>query len=678
MIDKYNIKSATNRGQTELAINRVVMESYTTTRKTKNKNEIEDNINNNLKNDNNISNNITNKDNNETQQKNELNIEVSNSNQNENQNNNIVKNIPSYSTCSQTNLTLTSHKKSFDLPLSINNNSNFSYLIIKENNNDNLKVNENIEIKEKNEIKKSIEKTEKTENKENKEKNSFRNLAISSSCIVIEGGQYLKGMRIHLSKNKNNNIVHKEITDFKINKNKSVEKVEINLSENKNNNNIGNNNLSNYLEAMQKRWKEAEKEYKMRLTYISSNEGIFINKKKYIDDLIKKININSSSIKNGNNNENSNNEYYILIKQDKNFKTNNFIYQVITPTTNNELESSLNEFIKNNNQEISIGYNKEKYNKRTSQNHIYFTNDKIPSKFSHNNDNNQNKNMNNKEDSFNPIFIFSHTQLKNILENIEVKHDKNLDKNPFSINDNTSSNDEKKKNENLKNSKNRKLSDLNFNIYPVKGDKFEIINNIPNEIVIEGNNHNNNNNLFLNLNTNNNNIDVSNIALNQSDYNYVKQMKADSEYSYQKIKETEDFSQNTPISLLQEKYFLYAVSKWAKYSIINPQEQFCLKFSYSSGHPKFDPILLDMTNFTLWIEKIQSKKDIRKTINSSSSGNIISKNKSSTKITNTKSKVYKSGASIFLNETNHHNEGNNQIHKKKSKSKPKVDKKKNQ
>ena len=718
MIDNNNIKSATNREQTKLEINRAVMESYTSTRKIKNKNDIENNTNknleikvntnyylenkvntnnnlenkvniNNLENkDNNINNlenkvntndNLENKDNNENKQENEINKEVSN-NQNQNQNNNITKNIPSYSPCSQINLTLTSHKKSFDLPLSINNSA-FSYLISlpvrKEE--DNSKVKEITEIKEKTEIKQS---NEKIENQENKEKNSFsKNLTISNSCIFIGGAQNLKGMRIHISNHKNN-IVHKEITDFKINKNKPVEKVEISLSENKTN-----NNLSNYLEEMKKRWKEAEKEYKMRLTLISNNDSIVINKKKYIDDLIKTINIDSSSTKNSNNNNRDNkNEYYILIKKNKNYKNNPFIYQVIVPTSNKELETSINEFILNNNQEMNLGYYQEKYSKRTSQNYIYFTKDKIPSKFNsnsqssqnldeNNNDNNQNINSNNKEDNFNPIFIFSHTQLKTILEDIDKRHDKKINKNPFSVNNNSSLNNEKKKKDNLKNSNNNKLSDLNFNIYPVKGEKFEIIPNLSNEMGIRGNNNTNNN--FLNLNANNN-IDVSNIALNQSDYNYEKQMKSDSEYSYQKIKETEDFSQNTPISLLQEKYFLYAVSKWAKYSIINPQEQFYIKFSYSSGHPKFDPILLDMTNFTLWIEKIQTKKDIKKTITNSSSSNIYLKNKSSKKINNTKSRAYKSGASIFLNDTNHNNEGNNQIYKKKSKSKPKVDKKKNQ
>ena len=37
------------------------------------------------------------------------------------------------------------------------------------------------------------------------------------------------------------------------------------------------------------------------------------------------------------------------------------------------------------------------------------------------------------------------------------------------------------------------------------------------------------------------------------------------EYLLNKNKELKDFSQNTPISLLQEKYFIYAVSKWIKY-----------------------------------------------------------------------------------------------------------------
>lgn len=128
--------------------------------------------------------------------------------------------------------------------------------------------------------------------------------------------------------------------------------------------------------------------------------------------------------------------------------------------------------------------------------------------------------------------------------------------------------------------------------------KFEFIHTNSNDIRkgIGGNN------LLTNINlnsNNNNNIDVSNIALNQSEYNYLKQSKPDSEYSFLKIKQTEYFSQTTQISLLQEKYFLYAVSKWAKFSIINPQIQLVIIYSHKSGHPLFDPILLDITNFML-------------------------------------------------------------------------------
>ena len=129
---------------------------------------------------------------------------------------------------------------------------------------------------------------------------------------------------------------------------------------------------------------------------------------------------------------------------------------------------------------------------------------------------------------------------------------------------------------------------------------------------------------------------------------------------------------------MKEKYFIYAVSKWAKYSIITQLNQIFLKYNYKSEHPKFDPILLDMTNFTLWIEKIQTKKDSKSSyINSSSS--IINNNignKSTSKLNYLKNKSYKKGTDIFLNESNNRN---NQFNKKKSKSKskPKIDMKKN-
>ena len=290
--------------------------------------------------------------------------------------------------------------------------------------------------------------------------------------------------------------------------------------------------------------------------------------------------------------------------------------------------------------------------------------------------NNDNSNSNNdiqQKEEFCPIFIFTQEQIENLLKNVEKKTNKKKDKVVYSINNNTSLYFEKtQKTEILKNSKKEKLTDLNFNLYPIKVDKFQFIPTNTNNLGGGGVS----NNLLLNLKMNiKDNIDVSNIALNQSDDNNYTKQKVESDYSLQKIKETEDFSQCTPISLLQEKYFVYAVSKWAKYSVINPQTQIYIKYNYKSGHPKFDPILLDMTNFTLWIEKIRTKKDSKKSIVTSNSNNIYTNSKN-TKIGKTKSKSYKTGAAIFLNEANNLSEGNNQIKKKKSKSKPKLDKKK--
>ena len=680
MIDNTNIKSATNRNQSQFEINRVVVESYTSIRKYKIKSDEEINskkVNNNNNKDDikenkynkditeNI-NNIINIDNNKDINTNEKNTLTSN-NQISNE---AQTTLPSYSPSSQVNLTLTSHIKKFDLPLTINN-STLNYLIDIQkktiNEKENIIEEHKIEIKEKKEI---------NEIKEIKpEKNSFgKNLIVSNSTLFIGGGQNLKGMRIHLSKPNYNNIVHKEITDFKISKNKSIENVKINLEENKTdiiNNNTNNTSVSDLLKSMNKRWKEYEKEFKMRLTYISNKETIILNKKQYIDELIKKINITTTSVKN------NTKESYILIKQDKNNKSNKFIYEVISPLSNKELETSVNQFIlkKNDNLDNSSEFNMEIYNKKTSQNYVYVNNgnnDKKKSKFNHNeipnkknSDEFSSNNEKTEKEYFNPVFIFNQKQLKYFLEILDEKSDNKKSKN------NNSNPINNKKSENLTNSEKQKedrLTDLNFNIYPVKVEKFEFIHTNPNEIGIGLNS----NNLLLNLNQNNN-IELSNIALNQSEYN-LKQIKPEEEFSTRKIKDTEDFSQNTPISLLQEKYFLYAVSKWAKYSVINPQEQFVIKYFYSSGHPKFDSVNLDITNFTLWIEKIQTKKESKKSLGSNNSNNSnYLKTKSNNKINNSKSKVYKSGASIFLYESNYNNDN-----KKKTKSKPKLDKKKNQ
>ena len=542
-----------------------------------------------------------------------------------------------FSQCPQCNFNLTYHIKTFNLPLLINNKSSLSYLITQQS--------------------KKI--TEIKENKDNLESNSFKKgLAISTSSLFISEGQNLKGMRIHLinntSKNEYDNVVHKEITNLKNSKNKNDDNVEINLSNNTT------DNLFNSLETIKKRWLKYQKEYKFKLSYINNNETVIINKKKYMNELINKVNIKSTSI------SNNTQEYYLLIKQDRNNKDIKYIHEIISPGTKKEFETSINNFIlqnsdnKENNDKINIKI-LNKSNKRTSQNYIMFSNAKKQSKFNNktsktNVEDNNDENGNPKE-VFSPIFIFNQNQIKNLFELINKKTNLKKDRKNEQTTSKTTLKNENTKKEKLKNTQKEKIDDLNFNLFPIKVDKFEIIQTGQN--VFGGGS-----------NMNNNNIDVSNIALNQSDINTMKQIKQgenEDDYSSRKNKEAEDFGQNTPISLLHEKYFIYAVSKWAKYSAIIPQFQLYVKYSYKAGRPKFDPINLDTTNFTLWIEKIQTKNKRISTVNTNSSSGI---NKMKTK-SNSKINAYKSGESIFLNDTSHNND---QLKRKKSKSKPKSNK----
>lgn len=603
-------KEKENNKFSKYEINKVVVESYIGI--SKNNNEGKEN---NIKNIDNNGPDTTN-DNNNTSHK--------------------AKTMQIYSQCPQSNFNLTYHNKTFNLPLLINNSSSFSYFISPQN-------------------KKS---TEIKENKDTNENSSFKkNLAISTSSLFISEGQNLKGMRIHLinntSKTEYDNIVHKEISSLKNSKNKNVENVEINLSESRA------DILLKSLETIKKRWLQNQKVIKMKLSYINSNETFFINKKKYMDELIKKVNIKSTSF------SNNTQEYYLLIKQDRSNKNYKYIHEIIYPSSKKEFETSINKFIQNSdNQENdnSLTYKVvNRNNKRTSQNYIVSIDSKKTSKFNNkpskiNFEDNKSENQNSKE-TFSPIFIFNQNQIKNLFELINKKTNQKKDKKSEQTVSKTSLKNENAKKEKLKNTQKENIDDLNFNNFPVKVDKFEIIQTGQNEF-------------GGGTNMNNNNIDVSNIALNQSDINTMKQIKQgenEDDYSSRKNKESEDFGQNTPISLLHEKYFIYAVSKWAKYSTVIPQFQLYVKYSYEAGRPKFDAINLDTTNFTLWIEKIQTKNKKILTANTNSSFGI---NKMKTK-SNSKINPYKTGESIFLNEASHQNE---QLKRKKSKSKPKYNK----
>ena len=319
MTENKDIKASTNRDISKYEMNRVVVETYVSTKTVPNNYE-NDNFQKIL--------NIQNKDNNCDE----------------------VVSTPSYSICQENNINLIYHIKKFDLPLSTTNSS-LNYLIQiqkKDNNNDKSKT------------------------------SSFRkNFVISRSNIFIGGNQNLKGMNLHLIENKKyNNTIHKEITDTKNNKN--VEKVEINLNESKKDEKEKNKNPLEVLELIKKRWKEAEKEYKMRLSFTSNNETVLVNKKKYMDDLLNKININSNT--NSNIFHNNHQEYYILIKPDKKSKNNKYIYEIIVPSSKKELEESVNEFLtnsNNNDNKEAFEYSIERVNKRTSQNIIIMKNIRI-------------------------------------------------------------------------------------------------------------------------------------------------------------------------------------------------------------------------------------------------------------------------------------------------------------
>ena len=64
------------------------------------------------------------------------------------------------------------------------------------------------------------------------------------------------------------------------------------------------------------------------------------------------------------------------------------------------------------------------------------------------------------------------------------------------------------------------------------------------------------------------------------------------------------------------------MSKWIKYSVPNPQIELFYKYSYISKNHYKSPMELLMTNFTLWIERIETKRNDNKyTISISSSAN---------------------------------------------------------
>ena len=477
-----------------------------------------------------------------------------------------------------------------------------------------------------------------------------KNFSISNSNIFIGARQNLKAQNIRLiNHSRYNNTVHREISNFKNGKGKSVDKANNSLSENdslKNNNNIKNKKDEpiDVLKEISLRWKNNQKICKNNFSFISKvknkddKDYSIINKNIYIKELLNSIIINKEIINNKYNPDkdknNNNKDYYILIKHNKNNNIENIMHEIISPHSNEELEKSINDFIYKKDNKENQNNNVETIS--TSDNST-LNNGKKKSKFSHyehkkSNSSNSN-NSEGKKEEFVPIFILTKTELINLYEIVEGKPknitkekieysiDKNIDFNIINNNkteklralpENKNENEidkievnknevnENIQNENDKNEINKKLDNINFNIFPVKVEKFELINKINKIDSDEKKNENNYIDVIKKELNNNNNIKTLNEEENKIDC------------IDNKNKEMEDFGQVTPISLLKEKYFIYIVSKWVKYSIPQPQSQIYAKYSYKNGHPLFDPIILQMTNFTLWIERIESKNNLNK------------------------------------------------------------------
>ena len=582
--------------KSNLEINRVVIESYYGSNRRPESKIIK--INNNVYNIKNIDNNMS-----------RGNLNISDDNENKNKNNISTPKPPqkpNYSISNQTNIYLVSHIKKFDSPLLINNNS-FNFIIKKNEQMNDNKVNQQNEI-------------------ENK-----KIYLIKSFDIFICGNQNLKSKNIHITKStKKDNVGYREIIDIKNIKNELEEKkIELNDKE------IEKNNLLNSLDFITKRWKQAQIEFKTRISYINKNEVLMTNLEKYKQELMSKINFEKNT-----NNDNC----FIMINQDMKSKENNCNYEIINYDSTKDFDKLFNKLIQNNNKENNSHLFNDLNNKS----------EKKKSKFSNQNSvsNNHIKNIN----SYFPL-ILKYTELKNIIDDVEknLQIPKKDKENKYTLEKNISFN--------FKGIKNK----IN-QIKPTKKEKEKINKK---QILIP--------------------TKVNELKFTHNYENLKKkkiiELKIDKSKTYEKEKEklkniknkktTKDFSQSTPISLLKEKYFIYAVSKWSKYSTINSEINIYLKYNYKAGHPKFDSNALTINNFYLGIEKIildgYSKKS-RNTDNFTSFKKTISTSKVTTKTNNEINSFQKDKHNTSFNVTNNKETS---IYKKKSKSKQKIDKKKN-
>ena len=496
-----------------------------------------------------------------------------------------------------------------------------------------------------------------------------KNISMYNTSIFIGGHQNLKSKRIHLSTNtRYNNTIRRDITNFRNKKNISVDRV----------NNIQTEKLEkseqieqiDIIKMMNVRWQNNLKESRNDLNFIKK-DGKKEEKKEnnsenkfdiniYKKELIEKINSNYNF------DDNENQEYFALLKLDKFNQKNIFVHEIIAPKSIQDFEKSLDKFIKrkctqvnkdnNSDSTSSIGLNKKK-----KLNQIE-------------NKENINTNINLDEEEFNPIFILNQKDIKDLYFLIEPRktyrtRNINYEINNFSIDyipvqkdlilksqnkptipkeenelkeQNELKEEKEIKEENEKKEEKEikeeekvkeiildKINIENFELIPEKkpDNKYEITNiiSISPNIELEENN---------------------NEQIKENEKETINKIEVDE----QKVS-TEDFSQCTPLSLLQNKFSVYAVSKWIKYSVPSPQSELFIKYNYYTKKRILSPEELFMTNFTLWIERIETKRnEFKGSISISSSANSNFKQNSQqkgkcltyNKIRNTKVKINKS------------------------------------
>ena len=470
-------------------------------------------------------------------------------------------------------------------------------------------------------------------NDNNKNMENCKTYEIISSNIFISGKKINTNNIQITNLSRKDNLLHREITNLK-----NIKIINEKTNEEVNKEEVERNNLLLSLDIINNRWMKALKEYKMRLSYINHNEILLLNMDRYRQELLSKINFE-------NNNINPIDNCYIIVKQDINCKENQIVYEIMNSSSKKDFEDSLNKFIINNNENI------QKTTNIYNNNETVLNNGKKKSKFINSNINN---NIKNTKNFSSPFLIFNYLELKKIVEDIE----KNLN-----IRKEIKSKDKKYILENAISFYYKNIKKHETSIKKEKEkEKIKENNFIPTKVYEC---------IFIHEKKNNGKNILKSIK--EQEIKLIKKSNHET-----KNNETNDFGQSTPISLLKDKYFIYAVSKWSKFSTINSEGNIFIRYNYKSGHPRFDTNILKINNFYLRIEKIKEEEADKKSRNTSnftsfkktfSSGKFMTK----TNKENNKVSIIKSGINSKVN----YNNIEITVNKKKSKSKPKLNKFKN-